>query len=56
MATVAELRRKAWELRRRADNLWKDAGKISFESHKKPFMDKVGGMYKQADRLELSAC
>ena len=53
--TVASLRRQAWEKRRRADNLWKDVNKITFEVHKKPFIDKIKGLYAAADKLDKQA-
>lgn len=55
MATVFQLRKRARAKRVRADKLWQDAPHIRVERFKKPYLNKIKKLYKEADELDKQA-
>ena len=55
MTTAAELKGRARAKRARADKLWRDAPQLRVDRFKKPYLDKIKRLYKEADQLDKQA-
>lgn len=55
MTTATELRKRARAKRARADRLWRDAPQLRVDRFKKPYLDKIKMLYKEADKLDKQA-